>query len=386
MTTTHHYLDFAATAAVRPPPVLSAVSAYLADCGATPGRGGYQRALDAGRMVRRARGAVQRVLGLDSRGGHVVFGAHATQALNTALMGTLSAGDVLVVTDFDHNAVLRPAWALARRGVILRSVPGRVDGTLDSPELERALDGATMVAINAASNVTGTRLPVARVARLAREAGAAVLVDAAQTAGHVGDDLTDVDMVAVTGHKGLLGPQGVGALWIREGVDVEPLLRGGTGGDSRSGDMPSALPDRLEAGTLNGAGISGLLAGIEWVEAQGIDRLHRAAADLKGALHDGLSSVPGVRVLSPPDRSTLAIVTIVSDRLDPGALAHALDRDFGVQCRSGLHCAPGVHRMLGTSESGAVRFSLGWSSTEADVHAAVEGVARATASPQVAVS
>jgi selenocysteine lyase/cysteine desulfurase len=381
-----HYLDFAATSAERPREVVDAVAAFLTDCGATPGRGGYARALDAGRMVRQARRAVQDVLGLGACRGHVVFGAHATQALNTALMGTLRAGDVLVVTDFDHNAVLRPAAALSHRGITVRRVPGRPDGSLDPAALEQALDGATLVSINAASNVLGTRLPVARVARLARAAGAAVLVDAAQTAGHVVDDLTEVDLVAVTGHKGLLGPQGVGALWIREGVQVEPLLRGGTGGDSRSPEMPEALPDRLEAGTLNGAGISGLLAGIRWAETRGLDAMHQVAARLKETLHEGLSSVAGVTVLSPRDGSTLPIVTIVSDRIYPGALAHVLDRDFGVQCRSGLHCAPGVHRLLGTEATGAVRFSLGWSSTEADVRAAVEGVARATASPQVAVS
>lgn len=383
---TQHYLDFAATAAVRPPEVIAAVTAYLADCGATPGRGGYQRALDAGRLVRSTRRAVQEVLGLAGQPGHVVFGAHATQALNTALMGTLGAGDVLVVSDFDHNAVLRPASALARRGVNLRCVPGRPDGSLDPVALEQALDGATLMAINAASNVLGTRLPVAKIARLAHDAGARVLVDTAQSAGHVADDLFDADLVAVTGHKGLLGPQGVGALWIREGVEVEPLLHGGTGGDSRLPHMPTALPDRLEAGTLNGPGISGLLAGIRWVEARGIDTMHAAATRLKQRLHDGLSSIAGVRVLSPRDGPTVSIVTMASDRLDPGALGHTLDRDFGVQCRVGLHCAPGVHRLLGTSSTGAVRFSLGWNSTAADVDAAVEGVDRATASARVVVS
>jgi selenocysteine lyase/cysteine desulfurase len=316
----------------------------------------------------------------------VVFGAHATQALNTALLGTLHPGDVLVVTDFDDNALLRPAAALSHRGVDVRRVPGCSDGSLDPAGLERALDGATMIVVNAASNVLGTRLPVAQITRLAREAGVLTLVDAAQTAGHVADDLAEADLVAVTGHKGLLGPQGVGALWIREGVEVEPLLRGGTGGDSRLPDMPSALPDRLEAGTLNGPGISGLLAGIQWVEARGVEALHAAAARLKATLHEGLSSVAGVRVLSPAGDSTLPVVTMISDRLDPSALAHVLDRDFGVQCRSGLHCAPGVHRLLGTSETGAVRFSVGWCSTDADVRAAIQGVAGATASPQVAVS
>lgn len=377
---TTHYLDFAATSALRPPEIADAVASWLRECGATPGRGGYGRALEAGRMVLRARRAVARILGLGDEPGQVVFGAHATQALNTALHGILAPGDALVVTAFDHNAVLRPAHALADRGVEVRTVPGRADGGLDDAALDAALRGARLLVVNAASNVLGTRLPVAALARRARSAGALVLVDAAQTAGHVVDDLSGVDLVAVTGHKGLLAPQGIGALWIREGVEVAPLLRGGTGGDSLDPEMPGALPDRLEAGTLNGPGIAGLLAGIAWVESRGVASLHARAAALRLRLHDGLTSIPGVRVLSPRDPEGTAVVTLVSHALDAAALAHGLDRAFGVQARAGLHCAPGVHRMLGTTGAGALRLSPGWCTTETDIDRALEGVEALTTS------
>lgn len=385
MSTSTHYLDFAATAAIRPPEVAAAMRDFLDHVGATPGRGSYSRALDAGRMVRSARTAVQRVLGLDGQPGTVVFAANATQALNTALVGCLQGGDVLVVTDFDHNAVRRPALELERRGIELRRVPGRVDGSLDEDRLEAALRGATLMTINAASNLLGTRLPVATLVRRAREERVLTLVDVAQTAGHVADDLTQADLVAFTGHKGLLGPQGVGGLWVRKGCPVRPLLHGGTGGDSRTPEMPEALPDHLEAGTLNAPGISGLLAGIRWVEDAGVDRLHAIGMTLRARLHSGLAAMPGVRVLSPLDPSGIPIVTFVADGIDPGTLAHRLDRDFGVSCRSGLHCAPWAHELLGTTTTGAVRLSLGWCSTEADVDGALEGVERLTASPGIVV-
>lgn len=379
-----HYLDFAATSALRPPEVVDAVAAFLRGCGATPGRGSHHRALDAGRMVFRTRRALARLLGLHEEPGQVVFGAHATQAINTVL-ASLDPGQVLVVTDLDHNAVLRPAHHLARAGVEVRRVAADAQGVLDPESLERALDGADLITVNAASNVLGSRLPVGEIAQRARSAGARVLVDTAQTAGHLVDDLTGVDYVAVTGHKGLLGPQGVGALWIREGAPIRPLLRGGTGGNSLDREMPPALPDRLEAGTLNAPGIAGLAAGVDWLEREGVAAIHRRLSALRLRLHDGLAAVSGVRVLSPRDPAGAPLVTAVSDRLDPGALAHGLDRRFGVQTRSGHHCAPEVHRLLGTTRTGAVRFSLGWCSTESDVDRAVEGVEALTAFPERSV-
>jgi selenocysteine lyase/cysteine desulfurase len=217
-------------------------------------------------------------------------------------------------------------------------------------------------------------LPVGELARRARAAGVLALVDTAQTAGHLVQDLKDADLVAVTGHKGLLGPQGTGALWVRPGVEVEPLLRGGTGGDSMNPEMPEAMPDRLEAGTLNGPGIAGLEAGCRFVAERGVDTIHAHVSALKARLHEGLSALAGVDVLSPPAPDGPGIVTIRAHSMDAATLSHRLERDFGVQARAGLHCAPGAHRLLGTASTGALRFSLGWASTADDVDRALEAV------------
>ena len=326
-----------------------------------------------------ARRAVLEVLGLSGDPGRLAFSANATQSLNTALWGTLEEGDVLVTTDFDHNAVLRPAHRLAReRGVEIRQVPGDASGALDEEAFREALDGARLVALNAVSNVLGTRLPVERLAEWSREAGALVLVDTAQSAGHVPVDLSRADLVAFTGHKGLLGPQGTGGLWVRPGVDVAPLIQGGTGGDSANPEMPEAYPDHLEAGTANGPGIAGLLAGARAVLEEGVASLHARESALKARLREGLSALSGVEVLSPPDPRGAGIVTFRLRGMDPAEAAGVLDREFAVLVRAGLHCAPGAHRMLGTLETGALRASVGWGSTEADVDRALEAVDRIT--------
>lgn len=378
-----HYLDYAATSALRPPEVAAAVAEFLDSCGATPGRGGHRLAVQAGRMVRQARGAVLEVLGLSGEAGRLTFASNATQGINTALWGILEPGDTLVTTELDHNAVVRPAHALARyRGVQVRTVAGGVDGTLDMAAFDAAVSGARLVTLNAVSNVLGTRLPVEELADRARSAGALVLIDTAQSAGHVPMDLSGADLVAFTGHKGLLGPQGTGGLWVRSGVAVRPLVQGGTGGDSMDPVMPEAYPDHLEAGTLNGPGIAGLLAGCRVVLNEGVDAVHRREGALKARLHEALSSVPGIRVLSPPAPDGAGIVTIIASGIDPASLAHGLDRDHGVLARAGLHCAPGVHRILGTGETGALRLSVGWGSTSLDVERAVAAVAAvAGASP-----
>ncbi|HSJ05747.1 MAG TPA: aminotransferase class V-fold PLP-dependent enzyme, partial [Longimicrobiales bacterium] len=371
------YMDFAATSARRPAAVAEAMLGFMTDVGATPGRGGHRLANEAGRIALRCRQRVAALLGIPGDPGRIAFMANATHALNTALRGTVGRGDKVVLTVFDHNAVLRPAARLAvERDVRVAIIPGTPDGHIDEAILDRELDGARLLVINGASNVLGTALDIAGLAARARAAGALSLLDAAQTAGHLPFDAAaaGIDMLAYTGHKGMLGPQGVGGLWVREGIDVEPLLRGGTGGDSMNRDMPRTLPDRLEAGTQNGPGIAGLAAGIDAVLETGVAAAHARLADLKARLREGLAAVPGVRVLSPPAPRGVPIVTIVADGIDPATLAGRLDREHAVLTRAGLHCAPEVHRMLGTDRTGAVRFSLGWSSTADDVARAIQAV------------
>jgi cysteine desulfurase / selenocysteine lyase len=375
------YLDYAATAAIRPPEVAAAVSDYLQGIGATPGRGAHGLSLRAGRVALECRQALARLFNVPGDPGRIAMMPNATHGLNVALAGVLRPGDVAVRTVFDHNAVRRPLHYLAERsGIRVRVVPGDASGALDLDAAGRLLEGARLLVVNAASNVLGTVLPVAELAALAHAAGALVLVDAAQAAGHVPLDVQalGIDLLALTGHKGLLGPQGTGGLWVREGVDVMPLLAGG-GGDSLRETMPDAYPDHLEAGTVNGPGIAGLLAGLRWLSERGIRQLHEAEVELASRLRAGLAGMPGVRVLSPPPAGGTPVVSMVAAGPEPAALATRLDREFGVMTRAGLHCAPDTHRLLGTLERGAVRFSLGWATTAGDVERALDAVARITA-------
>lgn len=384
-----HYLDFAATSALRPPGVALAMARFLEECGASPGRGGYAPALEAGRVALRCRRSVQDVLGLPGDPGRVAFLQNATHGLNTALWGVLRPGDAVVVTVYDHNAVLRPVAYLAReRGVEVRMLGGTPEGEVDYEEVERLLEGARLLVVNSASNVLGHRLPLRELASRAHAAGALVLLDAAQGAGHIPLACAEAgaDLVAFTGHKGMLGPQGIGGLWVREGVEVEPLMRGGTGGDSSLREMPMAMPDRLEAGTVNAPGIVGLEAGLAWVRERGVDALHRHETNLKRRLWEGLAGIGGVKVRSPRGEGGVGVVTFTVDGIDPSALAGRLEREWGVLGRAGLHCAPECHRLLGTLETGAVRLSLGWASTESDVDRALEGVEALAAPTRVPVT
>jgi cysteine desulfurase/selenocysteine lyase len=374
------YLDYAATSAVRPDAVTEAVVRYLRDVGATPGRAGHRRAVEAGRVVLRCRRALATLFNAPGDPGRVTFHLNATHALNAALLGLLAPGDRVVRTAYDHNAVRRPVQALAARGVAETVLAGNPAGTVDLDEAEAALRGAKLLVIPHASNVLGVELPVAALAERAHAAGAVVVVDAAQSAGTLPIDVQamGVDLLAFTGHKGLLGPQGTGGLWIRDGIELPPPFFGGTGGDSDSPDMPALLPDRLEAGSQNGPGLAGLLAGVEWVAGHGVEAIHAREDALKWRLWDALSAIPGVVVHTPPDRGrpSVGIVTVTVDGMDAAEVARRLDAEFGVLTRAGLHCAPESHAVLGTGRTGAVRFSVGWATTEADVERAAAAMAR----------
>ncbi len=374
------YLDYAATSAIRPPEVIEAVAGYLRDIGATPGRSGHGRALDAGRLALRCRRLIAELLGVPGDPGRITFQLNATHALNTALFGVLNPGDRAVRTRYDHNAVRRPLAALAGNGVAVDILEIDERGEFGWAELEALLRGpgrpARMLVVPHASNVTGVVLPVGKMTELAHEVGALVLVDLAQTAGHHPVDIgaLGVDLAAFAGHKGLLGPQGVGGLWVREGIEVRPLLWGGTGGDSLPFDMPAAYPDHLEAGTLNAPGIAGLAAGVSWILARGVESLQTRELELKARLLGALDGVEGITVCSPRRHDGVGIVSVVAEGMTPAELAVRVERSHGIQGRAGLHCAPDAHQVMGTLSTGAFRLSLGWASTEADVDAAADAL------------
>jgi cysteine desulfurase family protein len=373
------YLDHAATSWPKPQVVIDAVVSALTACG-NPGRGVHALGLAASRLLFESRRDVAAFLGVpDPR--DLAFLPGCTAGTNLMLKGLIAPGDRVVVSSMEHNAVARPLAVLASQGVEVTVVDADETGRLDPGRVRSAVGEKPTRAVVClhASNVTGTIQPIEELARIAHDAGALMLVDGAQGGGHLALDLPalGVDAYALSGHKGLLGPQGIGALYLAPGVDAAELAQGGTGGGSSElPTQPLTRPDRYEAGTPNTPGIAGLAAAVRFLAEDGRAEHQRAEeARLTRRLAEGLAAVDGIRVLGPaPDAPRVPVVSIVHDRVPPDRLASALDREYGIAVRAGLHCAPWAHRTLGTLETGAVRFGLGWGDTQDDVDAAVEAV------------
>jgi cysteine desulfurase family protein len=381
------YLDNAATSWPKPEEVYSAIDRYLREVGAAAGRGGYREALEAQRVVDAARRGCAKLLGIEDAS-RLVFATNGTDALNLAIHGLLRPGDHAITTVCEHNSVLRPlAEASHAKGVSVTVIGCNEAGYIKLDELKNALRPETrLVALTHASNVTGAIQPVAVAAALAHDAGAALLVDAAQTAGHIPMDVTDLgaDLLAASGHKGLLGPLGTGLLYVREGLETEitPLRQGGTGIDSQSSRQPDVLPWRYEAGNLNTPALAGLAAAVQFLSERSVGEVEAHEAALVRRLIDGLSTIGAVRVHGPQgSKPRASVVSFSVEGYDPQEFAAALDGSFGVQCRAGLHCAPRMHEALGTAATGGtVRLSVGWSTTDKEVDSALEAVAAIAAS------
>lgn len=376
------YLDNAATSWPKPPEVIRAMSAYLESAGGNPGRSGHRLSIEAGRIVYDTREALAELFNVPDPL-RVVFTPGATYAINLVLFGLLRPGDHVVTTSMEHNAVMRPLRALEGRGVRLTVVRCAGDGSLDPLAVQQAVTpGTRLVVINHASNVVGTLLPVAEVARIAHAVGALLLVDAAQSAGVIPIDMRDlgIDLLAFAGHKGLMGPPGTGGLVIGERVDealIEPLVHGGTGSRSEYEIQPDFLPDKYESGTPNGVGIAGLGAGVRFIRERGIEAIRAHEVMLTSQLLDGLRSVPGITVYGPADpERRVAVVSFTAAGWPVSELGMRLDDEYGVLCRVGLHCAPAAHRTIGTFPEGTVRFAPGPFTTVEDVHVALRAVER----------
>jgi cysteine desulfurase / selenocysteine lyase len=364
------YLDHAATSWPKPGPVAGAAMRALTECG-NPGRGGHPLSLAAGRTVLEARENVAALLGATDPAS-IAFTRNATEALNLAIRGILRPGNRVAVTPLEHNAVMRPLRELERQGVQIVTLPAGPDGAVDLTKAPEALQGARLVIAAHASNVLGTLQPVAELGELAHAAGALFLVDAAQTAGTMPIDLggLPVDLLAFPGHKGLLGPQGTGGLYIRPGLELPPLLAGGTGSLSEREEMPEFAPDRYEAGTPNVPGLAGLAAAAAYLQDAGLEQVRAHEEGLAALFLGGLPR--GVKILGPLDpRRRSGLVSIAMAGVDPDLLAQVLDERYGICVRAGLHCAPAAHRWAGTWPVGAVRFSFGFSTTPAEVKAAL---------------
>lgn len=372
------YLDNAATSWPKPEEVYRVLGGFLRDAGANPGRGAHRMALDSARAIVETRSDLAELLGVDQPE-RLVFTLNTTHATNLALLGTLKPGDHVITSDVEHNAIARPLSALRERGVAVTAVESDPEGRLDPGAVEAAFRPETrMVAISYASNVLGTIQPVAEIGRLAREHGATMLVDAAQAVGEIPVNLAElpVDLFAFPGHKSLLGPPGTGALYIRPGHEPEPLMYGGTGSRSEDEHQPPMLPDRYESGTLNSVGLAALGAGVRYLKELGVAEARRRTEGLVQRLLDGLSAIPAVAVYGPRRAAHRAgLVSFNVGELSSADVSFMLDRMYGIASRGGLHCAPAAHRKAGTLSQGAVRFSPGIFTTEAEVDTAVEAVA-----------
>jgi len=370
------YLDNAATTIKKPPQVAQAVLHAMETLG-NSARGAHQGTLDASRTIYCAREKLARFLGCP-RPDHVVFTCNVTEALNMAICGLVEPGDRVVTTALEHNSVLRPLYALEKRcGIDLSIAPADRQGRLDYEVMEKLVrPGTRLVVCTHASNLTGNVTDIRRVSRIAREAGALLVVDAAQTAGTLPMDMADMgaDVLCFTGHKGLMGPQGTGGLCIREGVEIRPFKSGGTGVQTYLPDQPPQYPTRLEAGTLNGHGIAGLSAAVDWLMNIGVEQVEAREIELTKRFYEGVRHLPGVMTYGDFSLPHTAIVALnIGDR-DSGEIADRLAEEYDIAVRSGAHCAPRMHEALGTREQGAVRFSLSWYTTEEEIDAAIRAV------------
>ena len=376
------YFDNAATSWPKPPGVAAAMTRFLDEVGANPGRSGHRLSVEAGRIVYAAREAVAELFHAPDPL-RVVFGHNVTEALNLALQGILRPGDHVITSSMEHNSMMRPLRALERRDVELTVVPCSAEGFLDPVDVEDAIRPHTaLIALNHASNVVGTLLPVAEVGQIARRHDLLLLVDAAQTGGAIQVDVEGeaIDLLGFTGHKSLYGPMGTGGLIVGERVDVarmEPLKRGGTGSRSEHEEQPDFLPDMCESGTPNAVGLAGLGAGLRWVLGRGVEAIRAHEVTLTQQLIDGLAGIPGVTVYGGLDATRqTATVSFAVAGLEPSDVGLRLDEECGIMCRVGLHCAPAAHKTMGTFPVGTVRFGLGALNTTDQVEAALAAVER----------
>lgn len=367
------YFDHAATSWPKPPAVAATMTHFLDHIGANPGRSGHRLSIEAARVVFAAREAIARLFNATDPL-RVVFGANVTEGLNLALRGLLRPDDHVITSSMEHNSMMRPLRALEQQGVQVTVVPCAPTGELDPANVRAAIRPNTvLIALNHASNVTGTLLPITEAGAIARQENLLLLVDTAQTGGMYPIDMQadQIDLLAFTGHKGLLGPMGTGGLVIGERVDparLEPLKRGGTGSRSEYEAQPKFLPDLCESGTLNVVGLAGLEASIRWIEERGLEAIRIHETLLTEHLINGLLSIGGVTVHGTNEafRQTATVSFTIQGQL-PSDTGQRLDEDFGILCRVGLHCAPAAHRTLGTFPDGTVRFGLGFFNSDDEI-------------------
>ena len=370
------YMDNAATTLHKPDAVKEAVLAAFDTIG-NAGRGASEPALDASRVIYGTREKLAEFFNTESAS-RIVFTANSTESLNIAIKGLFSTGDHVITTVLEHNSVLRPLYECQERGVELSILGCDEKGNISYDEMKRAVKKNTKAVVcTHASNLTGNMIDLSRVAKITKEYGLLLVVDASQTAGVWPVDVqkAGIDVLCFTGHKGLMGPQGTGGMYVKTGVRIRPLLSGGSGIDTYNPLHPSQMPTALEAGTLNGHGIAGLGAAVSFLRETGIEVIRKKELSLMWRFYEGISCIPGVKVYGDfSTRERAAIVSLNIGDYDSSEVSDELNVEYGIMTRPGAHCAPLMHKALKTVKQGAVRFSFSYYNTEEEVDTAIRAV------------
>ncbi|MGL4912591.1 MAG: aminotransferase class V-fold PLP-dependent enzyme [Romboutsia sp.] len=371
------YLDNAATTYPKPEKVYDSIMDCMKNYCANPGRAGHKLAMKAAREIYDARENIAKLFNIDNPM-TIVFTNNATDSLNLAIKGVVKKGDHIITTSMEHNSVIRPIKSLEKYGIENTIVQCDKEGSLNTEDIKKAIkENTKLIVTTHASNVCGTIIDIKSVGDIARENKILYLVDASQTAGVYDINIKDinVDMIAAPGHKCLLGPQGTGILYIREGLNVDILKEGGTGSKSEDLFQPELTPDKYESGTHNTPGIVGLNEGVRFILEKGIDNIKAHEEDLCQYMLDRLEEVHNIVIYGPKDsKKRAAVISINITNIDSGEITFLLDSEYNIATRSGIHCAPLAHKTLGTIEQGAVRFSLGYFNTKEDIDRAVKAL------------
>jgi cysteine desulfurase / selenocysteine lyase len=367
----NYYFDNAATSWPKPESVYKSAENQMRNIYGNPGRSGHTRTLDADRLLYKTREAVAKLFNVKDPA-RIVFTLNATDSLNLALKGFLTEGSHVIHTAMDHNSVLRPLGRLINDGIInTTTIPCNNTGHPELDILEKSyLPETKLLVINHASNVTGTIAPLKTMISSAHRRDVKVLVDAAQTAGsrYIDVDDSDIDMLAFTGHKGLLGPTGTGGLYVKTGINLKPLREGGTGSQSELDSQPESMPERLEAGTMNSFGLAGLLEGINFILETGINNIIDYEHQIREYLYNKIVDLPGVNIYGPSaNEESSSIISISINNADCGEIGFILENNYQILCRTGLHCAPLAHKAIGTFPEGTIRLSPGLFTTREDI-------------------
>jgi len=375
------YLDNASTTFPKAPDVASAMADYITNCGININRGSYSLAYDVEDIIYTTRQRLHTLFnGHDPS--HVIFTQNVTMSLNMVIKGLLKAGDHVLVSSMEHNAVMRPLTQLLDEGITFDTIPCDSTGSIQMDSIEPLIRPNTVaLIINHASNVCGTIQPLKSIGQICKAHNLQFIVDAAQTAGVIPIDVKacHIDALCFTGHKGLLGPQGIGGIILTKEMaqTLTPLIAGGTGSFSHLETMPTHMPDAFEAGTLNLPGIIGLNEGLDYIESQGMENIHNHELVLTQSFLEGLQSIDGINIVGKQNiQDRTAVVSITIDGMDPANIAYELESTYHIMTRVGLHCAPRAHQTLGTYPEGTVRFSFGYANTHKDVESALSALHR----------